>query len=639
MPSATPLPGVILGYKTRHDFTRSIEDPDTAPALRDAIRARKALLVVEGRCFNVQFFANAARFREVDAPPEANCSPPTLWQRFIRLIAGHRLRAHLAQSIDQTGAPTFMGPVAKWSAHNAAALRETVLRHRIILNCPLPEGHDAALYHLTFHTRGIDRESAELLFRQKQFNAEGLNFRRSMLKGIDLSARHLQRTMLNESELSDANLGGADLSGASLRGARLRRANLGGAQVRNADLRGADLREADLRGLDLTAANIEGATLRRARLEGTTLALAQLLTLIDQGVDVRGAKVRWPKERGQRDDGTHLRKLIRAGVDLTGADLRRLYLANMKFKGANLQGAKLRGAFLWGADLTAIQLFAADLRNANLAHVRLGYRTLAGARLNGPTLRSLKLAPLAQGIPGREKQEARQRADTVAYVISYRTQTEQKRALRAKLPPQHLPYDLCSVDLQGAQLSRFDFGLVALAGANLKGAILNGANLEGEKGTGPGRRGLRLERANLCDAMMIGAKLGRAHLRNAVLTGADLRGADLSGADLQGADLSRADLQGANLEGAKLEGAKLEGAKLKGANLEGTNLEGANRDSLRTPARQDGRRRGARPSWGTTRGRVGVAPAPSATSWTGMTKRAIRRRLRPQARKPSSRPL
>lgn len=55
--------------------------------------------------------------------------------------------------------------------------------------------------------------------------------------------------------------------------------------------------------------------------------------------------------------------------------------------------------------------------------------------------------------------------------------------------------------------------------------------------------GLRVELANLRDAVLTGAVLYKATLRGADLTGATLTGANLTGADLTGA-------RGANLAGA-----------------------------------------------------------------------------------------
>lgn len=494
----------ILRYATRHAFTRSIEDPDTAPAWRDAIRVGNvSTLVIEGRAFHVELLPDRARF--IDAARQ------TPWQWLVRTLFGDSLRAHLEQSVDRTGAPSFMGPVPAWSRRRAAALHEEVARHRIILNAPLSEGQDAALYRPRFHTRGIDRSGAELLFRQDRFDAQGQNFRRGRLAGIDLRERNLERTILNESDLHRADLRRADLRGAALRGARLREAILAGARLHDADLRGANLRKADLRGLDLTGTALTGARLHGARLEGATLALPDLLALIGQRVDVHGTRVQWTPQRGQACDGAHLRRLIGAGVDLRGADLHGLNLRGLDFGAADLEGANLKGACLLQANLQGATLRKADLHQADLARVRLGWRTLAGARLDRTALASLRKPPLTRGIPGMEEQDRRRLRQAVAYARTFPTPAERHAALDEKYPP-HLPHDLYGVDLAGQDLHGFDFRYISLADANLAGAILDGAMFHGATLTGTDLRGATINGALVTSADLAGARLASTAL-------------------------------------------------------------------------------------------------------------------------------
>jgi uncharacterized protein YjbI with pentapeptide repeats len=83
---------------------------------------------------------------------------------------------------------------------------------------------------------------------------------------------------------------------------------------------------------------------------------------------------------------------------------------------------------------------------------------------------------------------------------------------------------------------------------------------------------LRLEAANLSEAVLRGANLSGADLFEAVLGSAVLSGADLRGADLRDADLGGAYLDDANLSGADLGGAYLGGADLSIADLSGADL-------------------------------------------------------------------
>lgn len=85
-------------------------------------------------------------------------------------------------------------------------------------------------------------------------------------------------------------------------------------------------------------------------------------------------------------------------------------------------------------------------------------------------------------------------------------------------------------NLQGLDLTAYDFRNVDLSGANLSGAIMAGCDMTS----------VNLSAANLTNACLRAACLAGAKLRGARIDGADLRGADLTGAHLAGIDLSRA---------------------------------------------------------------------------------------------------
>lgn len=88
---------------------------------------------------------------------------------------------------------------------------------------------------------------------------------KTTLQQVDLSGAILRRVDLRRADLSGAILSGADLSGAILRKAILRRAILS-----EADLSGADLRMAYLRGADLSWADLSGADVKNAIFIGAT---------------------------------------------------------------------------------------------------------------------------------------------------------------------------------------------------------------------------------------------------------------------------------------------------------------------------------------------------------------------------------
>jgi hypothetical protein len=95
-------------------------------------------------------------------------------------------------------------------------------------------------------------------------------FIRADLAGIAAPGVHLEKAVLDHSDLA-----GADLRGGYLRGIRLHGGNLRGADLRGADLRDADLTGACLVGADLTGAFLDKADVTGAAVRGTIVTPAQ----------------------------------------------------------------------------------------------------------------------------------------------------------------------------------------------------------------------------------------------------------------------------------------------------------------------------------------------------------------------------
>jgi uncharacterized protein YjbI with pentapeptide repeats len=118
--------------------------------------------------------------------------------------------------------------------------------------------------------------------------APGVEWRRCLLDGIDLSGRDLTGATMrdtsfarasmvgtkltgvdaSDARFSFADLSNADLTGATLRNVDLTRAVLAGATLKGVDLRRATLFRTDLRGADLTGAELAGTNLSGAQLGG-----------------------------------------------------------------------------------------------------------------------------------------------------------------------------------------------------------------------------------------------------------------------------------------------------------------------------------------------------------------------------------
>ena len=208
----------------------------------------------------------------------------------------------------------------------------------------------------------------------QQVDLSGADLRRANLRGANLSG-----AILKEANLSGAILKEANLSGAILRGAKLIQAILSGADLRRANLREANLGQADLWGANLRGANLSGANLRGANLSGAILSGAILseadLSEADLSeADLRGAflslanlieaNLSWANLSGAFLSLANLRGAILSEANLSGADLRGADLRGANLSEANLSGAYLSGACLRGAYLSEADLSEADVENA-----------------------------------------------------------------------------------------------------------------------------------------------------------------------------------------------------------------------------------------------------------------------------------
>jgi hypothetical protein len=173
----------------------------------------------------------------------------------------------------------------------------------------------------------------------------------------------IDKTTLQQVDLSGANLWGAFLSDANLSGANLSEANLWGAFLSEADLSGATLSKTDLSGAFLREADLWKAFLKEADLSGANLSAATLSGATLSGANLRGATLSEANLRGATLSGANLRGADLSGANLSGADL----------SGADLSGADVENAiFIDATGITPeqkqdlIQRGAILLRNSNV---------------------------------------------------------------------------------------------------------------------------------------------------------------------------------------------------------------------------------------------------------------------------------
>ena len=173
-------------------------------------------------------------------------------------------------------------------------------------------------------------------------------------------------------------------------------------------------------------------------------------------------------------------------------------------------------------------------------------------------------------------------------------------------------------ELPGADLSRRNWGVVDLEGANLANSNLSQSHFsEGYLAPGEIHTKHHLN-DQLWASWFRGADLTDANLTGANLMGCDFENADLTRACLDGADLRRANLRNANLEFASLVGARLSDACLDGADAQAANFHGANLQACRIPEEDDASSYFSGPKY------VGVANlGPASVSGLMLSKHAL----------------
>jgi uncharacterized protein YjbI with pentapeptide repeats len=373
----------------------------------------------------------------------------------------------------------------------------------------------------------------EIIVKKAEFTTDAKVIEKAeLIKAIregTIDKTTLQQVDLSGAFLIGANLSGANLSGANLSGANLRGAILSGADLSRANLKGADLSGADLRGADLSGADLRGADLRGAKLWGANPSGA--IKVLELVIEV------------EIDD------LTPEKIDKINNLIQKIARDNtikpiMKPKGS------IR-LFLEGSEDGLQRL--ADLHQSRELQARLN--ELKSDDIPEIIVKKAKFTTDAKVI---EKAEL---------IKAIREGTIDKTTLRF--------VDLSGAILIGAILSEANLRGAILSDANLRGANLSDANLRWANLKGADLSGAILIEANLSAANLSGADLRKANLSDAILIEANLSKANLSGAKLREADLRKANLREANLSGANLREANLSGANLREANLSGANLSGA----------------------------------------------------------------
>lgn len=130
-------------------------------------------------------------------------------------------------------------------------------------------------------------------------------------------------------------------------------------------------------------------------------------------------------------------------------------------------------------------------------------------------------------------------------------------ALASKKVSRHQKFELISVDLQGADLSRLNFD-----GIDLTHVLLNDANLND----------VGLEGSTIKDSRLDRVEAARLNLSKSIIIKTCLEGAQLKSANIQNATLREVDFNGANLTLANLSSSTLDKIRFGNALIEKSNF-------------------------------------------------------------------
>jgi uncharacterized protein YjbI with pentapeptide repeats len=441
------------------------------------------------------------------------------------------------------------------------------------------------------------------------------------LPEADLSWAYLEKEILSDLTLPNADLSHANLARANMAGINLEgeMTNLFQADLSSADLTSAMMASANLSNANLTKAKLWDARLPDAILDDANLWWADLTSaLLNQASLVRA----------------HLNHAILVKAELINADLSRADLSYATFvkaatDGMNISGATCTGTVLDDQDLTAVKMDTettfseasmqrvdlhqvhldrcrmpgADLTNANMASVLLHGANLSNATLDSANLAGAQMGSIAMCFSVTDPQElvrfknALNNFDTVSVKNIFKTNGvtfsepitittspyAEDRVWTVK-SGDTLPYKVRAESLGGTEaLTVYNPSTPAnLADAFMKDVVLTTANLYAVTAPGTQIYGqARLDNAILENADLVGANLGSIDLTKANLRGAQLDGAILTNAKLQGASLEPSDIgKPASLVGANLQETDFSDAKLDRAIL--TNAAVAVADTTQT---------------------------------------------------------
>ncbi len=181
------------------------------------------------------------------------------------------------------------------------------------------------------------------------------------LKNLHGPRARIRDTVVERSDLAEANLEGSDLGSATFVSANLRSLKLGRSLAERVEIYYSELNEADLRGIYGRRIRVSGSQAMNLKLDESNLAVVRF----EETPLIRASFQRALLTRVSFSD-TRM-----GGTALDRASFHEARLFDCSFRGANLRGASFRGALLVGCDFGEALLEGASFRGATLVATAL----------------------------------------------------------------------------------------------------------------------------------------------------------------------------------------------------------------------------------------------------------------------------
>lgn len=379
-----------------------------------------------------------------------------------------------------------------------------------------------------------------------------LNFRGCDLSDADFAGSSFMESDLSNCRFDNSNFYACNMSGADLTGASFKRADFRGAHISEANLTGADFTSVDMR---------EGRLMQGAR--GQMVNKQHQGTEEDiVKTSFKGSTMKNSTFNGAKALSTDFTGADMSGASFVDADLRKANFKEANLSKADLTGSDLRSANMERSILsgTKLQWVSTD-RTTNFTNARRD-EDVHNDLYDGEKPLIDKIADHIAHVNSAGAIGTRLEVDGKDFSEIHTLRRYPLTALMAK-NCNFEGMDLSQIQLQSSILHGGNFSGVNFSSADLRGSSFKDCNMQGVNLSMANLKPLFFSGKESDKKLFVNfenADLSGSNFYGADLSHANLRGADLTGADLSGTTLTKTDFRGAVMRDVKLEKANIEEA-------------------------------------------------------------------------------